>query len=405
MEHILIIGGGVGAAVAYDLVLREFRVTLVEKGALVSGATGRHHGLLHSGARYVLHDIDAARECIRENKILKQIAPQAIEPNGGLFIALDDRDRSFLNDFILGCREAAIPFREMTPTEALALEPNLTPTLEAAVFVPDAVMDAFRLAMSFVAAAASLGARIQPHCEVVDLVRQHRSVTGAKVRDHRTGADLTINADLVVNCTGAWAGRLAEMAGVRVPLRPVPGVMVAVNQRLTHRVINRLHPAGEGDIVVPQRKLSILGTTAWTAEDPDQVKVPGEHVMRLFDLCARMIPSIARMHPHAVWSASRPLLDREDGRDNDPFSMTRSFDCIDHGQHDGLEGLLTLVGGKATTMRAMAEETADLICHKTGRAITGRTATRSLPSHRTYWQLENREKKYGRTDGRQVSFH
>ena len=93
MERILIIGGGcTGAALAHDLRLRGFEVTLVERGSLLSGTSGRHHGLLHSGARYALHDIETARECYVENQILRRLAPQAIEPNDGLFVALDDRD-------------------------------------------------------------------------------------------------------------------------------------------------------------------------------------------------------------------------------------------------------------------------------------------------------------------------
>ncbi|MBW2436510.1 MAG: FAD-dependent oxidoreductase, partial [Deltaproteobacteria bacterium] len=78
MEHIIIIGGGVGGALAHDLTLRGFRVTLVEKGELLSGTSGRHHGLLHSGARYVLHDLKTARECAEENRILRHIAPDAL---------------------------------------------------------------------------------------------------------------------------------------------------------------------------------------------------------------------------------------------------------------------------------------------------------------------------------------
>ena len=72
MEHIIIIGGGgTGAALAHDLVLRGFRVSLFEKGELLSGTTGRHHGLLHSGARYAVHDSIAAQECFQENQILR----------------------------------------------------------------------------------------------------------------------------------------------------------------------------------------------------------------------------------------------------------------------------------------------------------------------------------------------
>src|SRR6266536_4381753 len=74
--HVLIIGGGgTGGALAHDLTLRGLRVTLVERGELTSGTTGRHHGLLHSGARYAVGDPESATECIQENRILRTICP------------------------------------------------------------------------------------------------------------------------------------------------------------------------------------------------------------------------------------------------------------------------------------------------------------------------------------------
>ena len=152
-EHILVIGGGVGGALAHDLALRGFRVTLLERGELLSGTSGRHHGLLHSGARYVLHDPEAARECREENEILRRIAPQAIEPNGGLFVAVDALDLSYRQGFLDGCRDAGIPVRPLSAAQALALEPALTPALLEAFEVPDATMDAWRLPMHFFATA------------------------------------------------------------------------------------------------------------------------------------------------------------------------------------------------------------------------------------------------------------
>ena len=160
--------------------------------------------------------------------------------------------------------------------------------------------------------------------------------------------------------------------------------MVSVRGRLTQAVINRLHPAGEGDIIVPQRRLSVLGTTAWLADDPDRVMVPEEHVARLFGLCANLVPAVAGLQPHAIWSASRPLLVA--GPNKDPFGISRTFDCFDHAERDGVEGLVTLIGGKATTMRAMAELTADLICRKLGREIPCRTRETVLLPYRSYWR-------------------
>jgi glycerol-3-phosphate dehydrogenase len=383
-EHIVIIGGGVGGALAHDLALRGFRVTLLEKGELLSGTSGRHHGLLHSGARYVLHDPDAARECRQENMILRRIAAQAIEPNGGLFVALDDRDLSFREAFLDRCRSAGIPVEPIPGSQAIAMEPALTPGVRAAVKVPDAVMDAWRLSMHFFATAKANGAAVRSFTEATALRMTGRTVTGVDVIDHRTETTGTVSADLVVNAAGPWAGRIAAMADIRIPLQPSPGVMVSVQGRLTQHVINRLQPADEGDIIVPQRGLSILGTTAWLADDPDTVSVPPSHVARLFELCRVMVPAVGGLKPHAVWSASRPLLQREGAVA--PYQISRSFDCFDHGTRDGVEGLVTIIGGKATTMRAMAEKTADLICRKTGRQIPCRTRDTVLLPYRCFWR-------------------
>jgi len=382
--HVLIVGGGVGGALAHDLALRGFRVTLLERGELLSGASGRHHGLLHSGARYVLHDPEAAAECRQENAVLRRIAPQAIEANGGLFVALDDQDLSYRDAFLEGCREAGIPVEAVPAAQARAMEPALTPEVRAAFLVPDGVMDAWRLAMHFFATARAGGADIRRFTEVVALVTAGRTVTGVEAVDHRTNRKLAISADLVVNAAGPWAGRVAAMAGVEIPLQPAPGVMLSVKGRATNRVVNRLQPAGEGDIVVPQRMLTILGTTAWLSDDPEPVGPPPGHAARLVELCGRLVPALKRLAPHAVWCAGRPLL--LSGAERDPFRISRTFDCIDHADRDGVEGLVTLIGGKATTMRAMAERTADLVCRKTGCGAPCRTRETVLLPHRGFWK-------------------
>jgi glycerol-3-phosphate dehydrogenase len=332
----------------------------------------------------VLHDPEAARECWQENQILRRIAPQAVEPNGGLFVALDDQDLTFRDAFLEGCRSVGIPAHPISVSRALAMEPALNPSLRAAVQVPDAVMDAWRLPLHFFATAQANGTEIRNFTEVVALQRSGRRVAGVEVMDLRTNRLNRIAADLVVNAAGPWAGRIAAMAGIGIPLQPGPGVMVSVRGRLTQRVIHRLQAAGEGDIIVPQRGLSILGTTAWLADDPDAVTVPPGHVERLLELGRMLVPALRGLKPHSVWSASRPLLQGEGARD--PFRISRTFDCFDHGSRDGVEGLVTLIGGKATTMRAMAAKTADLICRKTGRQIACRTQEEVLLPYRRFWR-------------------
>ena len=90
---VIIIGGGItGAGTQRDCAMRGLRTLLVERSDIATGATGRNHGLLHSGARYAVNDAESAEECIRENRILRQIAAHCIDGTDGLFITLPEDD-------------------------------------------------------------------------------------------------------------------------------------------------------------------------------------------------------------------------------------------------------------------------------------------------------------------------
>jgi glycerol-3-phosphate dehydrogenase len=385
MEHIIIIGGGgTGAALAHDLTLRGFAVSLFERGEFLSGTTGRHHGLLHSGARYAAHDPVAARECIQENTILRKIAPQALEANDGLFVAINESDLAFRHEFLDSCRDCNIPTAELSAEQVRAFEPALNPHLKLAIRIPDATMDAWRLPMHFFASARANGAEFHNFSEITGFHKAHGAVTGIRVFDHTNRREYDVNGDVFVNAAGAWAGQICSMAGIKLPLQPGPGVMVAVNGRLTNMVINRLNRAGEADIIIPQRGLTVLGTTVWLAADPDKVKAPPEHVSKIRNLCADMVPAVKAAAIHSIWSAPRPLIVQRDAQD--PTRISRTFDCFDHKARDDLEGLISMIGGKATTLRAMAEQAADLICKKTGREIACRTQTEKLLHYRMFYK-------------------
>jgi len=387
MEKIVIIGGGgTGAAIAHDLALRGFDVSLFERGELLSGTTGRHHGLLHSGARYAVHDPAAARECIQENKILRRIAPRALEQNDGLFVALDEADLAFKPLFLENCRKSRIPTIELTAKQALAMEPELNPALKTAVQVPDATIDAWRLPLHFFATARAHGARIHNFSEVTGFYQAKGAVTGIRIFDHQTHREYDVQGDVFINAAGAWAGKIGALAGVHLPILPGPGVMVAVNTRLTNMVINRLHKAGQGDIIVPQRQLTILGTSIWLADDPDLVELPRDHEHRIIELCAKLVPAVKKADVHSRWYAIRPLIATT--QTNDPLEISRDFDCYDHQHTDNLAGLVSVIGGKATTLRLMAEKTADLICRQTGRNVDCKTKTTKLMNYRQFYKQQ-----------------
>lgn len=383
--HVLIVGGGgTGGALAHDLTLRGVKVTLVERGEITSGTTGRHHGLLHSGARYAVGDRESAIECIEENTILRRICPGSFEENDGLFVAITDEDMEYLEPLLRGCADCGIPTQTLTRDEALRLEPLLNPELKAAVRIPDATMDAMRMPLRFFATAKHGGAGIHAYMEVEGLFVHDHLVSGAAVRDHVTGKQGEIRADIVVNATGPWAERIAAMAGVDVPIRPSPGVLLALRGRLCNMVINRMHRSGDGDIVVPQRALSIVGTSSWTVDDPDDLGVPEDHVRRMYEEGSKLIPAVKTAEFRAAWSAARPLIGSKDQVDSGR-ELSRTFKTYDHRETDGVEGFVTITGGKGTTLRGMAELCANVICAKLGIEAECQTRDTVLLPHEAYY--------------------
>jgi glycerol-3-phosphate dehydrogenase len=385
--HVVIVGGGgTGGALAHDLALRGIRVTVVERGEITSGTTGRHHGLLHSGARYAVKDRESAVECIEENNILRRIAPGSFELNDGLFVAITDEDEAYEKRFVESCEACGIPARRVDRAEALRLEPNLNPAVRLAVQVPDGTMDAMRMPLRFFATARKNGAEIRPFTEVVGMMISGSApgtVSGVKVRDHAAEREYEIGADLVVNAAGPWGEKVARMAGVDVPIQPSPGILVAVRRRYCNMVINRLHASGDGDIVVPQRELSVIGTSSWVTDDPDHLAVPADHVEAMFHEGSAMIPALRGATVRATWSAARPLLGERGastGRE-----LSRTFKCFDHEVEDRVAGFLTIGGGKATTLRAMAEATANVVCSKLGVDRPCTTREVELLPHTAYY--------------------
>lgn len=381
--HVLIIGGGgTGGALAHDLALRGLQVTLIERGEVTSGTTGRHHGLLHAGGRYAVKDQESAIECMEENLILRRIMPGTFEENDGLFVALTDEDVAYSHLFIEGCGECGIPTRRLTRDQARQLEPNLNPELKLAVQIPDATMDAMRMALRFFATARLNGATIQTFTEVVDVLKANGTVHGVRVIEHISNKAYDIGADIVVNAAGPWSGKIAGMVGVDVPMRPSPGVMLAVHGRLCHMVINRMHASGDGDIIVPQRGLSVIGTTSWVVDDPDDLGLPQDHIQKMFDEGSKMVPLVKHAPFRAAWAAARPLIGprgADTGRE-----LSRTFKCFDHAD-EGVEGFVTITGGKATTARGMAEATGNIICHKLGIERPCRTRDVVLAPYTAYY--------------------
>ncbi len=380
--HVIIIGAGsTGTATAHDLALRGLDVTVIERGEIASGTTGRNHCLLHSGGRYAVTDYEGAIECIEENMILRKIMLDGLELNDGLFVAVDESDLAFKDTFLEGCARSGIPARDIPVKRALEIEPYLNPKILAAVQVPDGVFDPYRFCLSFLATAKKNGAQVLPYHEVTGLLMSGNAVSGVKVRDHRTGQDYEIGGDLVVNATGPWAGQIAAMANVDVPVIPTAGVMVSVSKRLNQMVVNRLNKPRDGDIVVPQRMTSIIGTSSWKVDDANAIQIPQEHVDKMIEYGEKMIPALRDNPIRGVMVVARPLIGKKSA---DEREVSRTFAAFDH-QYDGVENFVTISGGKTTTARGMAEKVSDMVCQKLGVTAECRTREVVLESYRNYY--------------------
>ena len=150
--------------------------------------------------------------------------------------------------------------------------------------------------------------------------------------------------------------------------------------------VSHLHPPGDGDVIVPQRKLSILGTSSWIVDDPDGITAGRRDVERMIEKTSCLAPGVKEAQVVSAWAAARPLIatgkEEERGR-----TLSRTFKCFDHAEQDGVEGLISIAGGKATVLRAMAETTVDLVCRKLGVSIPCSTRETRLLPFRSYYTI------------------
>ena len=388
--EILVIGGGsTGAGVAWDAALRGFRVVLVEKRDLTHGTTGRYHGLLHSGARYVVKDPVSAKECIQENRVLRQTHTHCIEETGGLFVVTPEDEGEYPDQFRAACDTLKLDCSEISVAEALRREPLLNSRISRVFEVPDGAADSFLATHATAQAATEAGARVLTYHEVIELLVEeqdtNRRVAGARVRDVSRDEDILIRCDMVINAAGAWAGQIARLAGLDVSIIPGKGVMVAMNHRVVNTVLNRCKMPADGDIIVPIHTVAVIGTTDTEVSDPERLQIEPWEVQRMLDEGDKLVPNISRARVLRAWAGVRPLY--QEGYSGDSRDATRALALLDHAERDEMHGILTITGGKWTTFRLMAELTVDKACEQLGVQRTCRTASTPVPGieHGHYW--------------------
>ncbi|MBI2391879.1 MAG: glycerol-3-phosphate dehydrogenase/oxidase [Deltaproteobacteria bacterium] len=398
---LLIIGGGItGAALAYDAALRGLSVALVEKrdfGCATSSVTSK---LIHGGFRYLANmELGLVRESLRERRTLENIAPNFVYPLPSILCAYDTRPTNTMAAIRTGMalyevlsydkgktwdKAKAIPsHRMLTAEEALALEPAINAHgLKGAGLQYDcASISPERLTLAFIRSAAAAGARVANYAKVERFLEARGRIRGVVVHDLLRDRPVEVHAKLTVNCSGPWADLvlgLARGGAADKKLRRSEGIHVITKKLVDRHLVGFAGRHGGHFFLIPWRGHTLIGTTDKEyVGDPDQYRVTREAIE---ELLAEVNDVLGRKEldyddvVHA-YGGLRPLVEDQT---KSVYESSRRYEIHDNGE-DGLNGMITVEGGKYTTSRNLAETAMKMIEVKLGRpAAACETAHRRL---------------------------
>ena len=387
----LVVGGGAtGASIARDAALRGLDVCLVERGDLACGTSSRSTRFIHGGLRYLKTlEFGFVREGLRERATLMEVASHLVHPMEFLFPAYAGMSRWKLRlgigmyDLLAG-RSRLSGTRMLSTSGAMLLEPALrSKELRGAVVYRDGAADDARLVVETGLAAVEAGATVALHVEVERIVPSETGPVVLVLKDRLSGASLGARAAVVINATGPWAGGLLTADGGRrrassaSRLRASRGSHLAVPREVlpvARVVVMPSRSDGRLLFAVPAGDFTYLGTTEVVHEGPlDPMKTESFEVDYILKVAAEVFESAALTRDKVLctWAGIRPLVERP----NVPTgALSRDFRILQEAP-----GVITVVGGKLTSCRRMAQATVDLadgvFQTKTGRrgdpCITG----------------------------------
>lgn len=350
MEKIGIIGAGItGLFSALNLSLDNYDVTLFERDNLLSGTSGRFHGMLHSGSRYSLTDENSARECINENKLLNKNAGNFIKNTSGYFVSLNDDDSSYGDKLFKKNKNIGIETENINVNELLKIEPYLNKDIKMALKVPDKIIYAHPFASAVAMEAILNGAKIRFNSEITGSEIKNNNVISVKYK--KGNNIISEKFDYIINTTGPWSGKLLKNFNIKnFDIMPTLGYMASYDRLFINSIINRMRDPSDGDILLPYGSKSVAGTIAIISEDPDNNELDDEDIDTMISEIAEMVPSIKDYKYKKLYYSMRPLIKEDNSRNSRDFNIYKNYD-----------NMITIIGGKFTTSRLMGKSVSEYI--------------------------------------------
>jgi glycerol-3-phosphate dehydrogenase len=363
---ILVIGGGVvGTGAALDAATRGLKVALVEARDLASGTSSRSSKLFHGGLRYLEQlEFGLVREALRERELmLTRLAPHLVKPVSFLY-PLTHRfwERPYVAAGLalyqtLGGARSVPGQSHLTRAAALRMAPALRrDTLVGGVCYFDALADDARHTMTVARTAAQYGAVVRTSTQVIGFLREADRICGVRVRDCESGAETTVEAHAVLNCTGVWTDEIQRLSGGRgrFRVRASKGVHIVVpRDRIVSESGLILRTATSVLFVIPWRNHWIVGTTDtdWKLDlaHPSATRADIEYLLDTVN--SVLATPLDTDDIEGVYAGLRPLLA---GESEETSRLSR-----EHAVARVAPGLIAIAGGKYTTYRVMAADAVD----------------------------------------------
>ena len=388
---LIIVGGGIiGTGVARDAALRGLRTLLVEREDFAYGTTSRSTRLIHGGLRYLrMLDFKLVRQDLKEREILLKIAPHLVHRLEFVIPLLRSEPYyRFVLPFglrlynILSHGTSLPQCNHLSAAETLTLEPSLKDTegLTGSYLYYDGQAEyTERICIENVLDAAGKGATILNHAVMTQLLQKDGAVSGIRVKDTLTGEEYQANGRLILNTAGPWADLVWQKlgAGHTEKIRKTKGIHLLTRKISNSALVLFAKSDGRLFFIVPWLDYSLIGTTDTDySGDLDKLYADKSDVDYLLSETQHYFPDFKKDDIYFTMAGLRALIPKGNKAQS---NTSRAHKLIDHEQRDGIKGFLSIIGGKNTAYRGIAEEAVDLVCKKLNVKVESSTSHTPLP--------------------------